>query len=302
LRDLDGNLMKEQQFDTLFRRNDGTIYPVALRILFSHGKDGVVGVLLAQDITDRQQQLEKLRAYAQRLESSNRELQDFAFVASHDLQEPLRKVRAFGDRLKANESEHLTERGIDYINRMQNAAERMQTLINDLLKLSRVTTKARPFVPVELTNVAYEVVDDLEARINEVGGCVEIGTLPVVQADALQMRQLLQNLIGNALKFRRADEAPQVRLFSELIDTTTDAPARYRITVEDNGIGFDKQYAERIFTPFERLHSRQEYEGTGMGLALCKKIVERHGGTIAASGRPGTGSSFSITLPATTGV
>jgi two-component system sensor kinase FixL len=297
LRGLEENLLNEQQLDSLFLRQDGSVYPVAMRIFASQGKDRSVGVLIAEDITDRQAQLERLRDYAQRLESSNRELQDFAYVASHDLQEPLRKVRAFGDRLKANESARLSERGADYIERMQSAAERMQILINDLLKLSRVTSKARPFESVDLTQIAREVVSDLETRIHDVGGRVAIDPLPVVNADALQMRQLLQNLIGNALKFHRADEPPRVQLSSRLLATTPDAPARYSITVEDNGIGFDSQYLERIFTPFERLHSRQEYEGTGMGLALCKKIVERHGGSITATSQQGIGSRFTITLP-----
>jgi two-component system sensor kinase FixL len=298
LNKLEDSSSNEQQLDSLFRRKDGSLYPVELRLFASQGKDDTVGVVIAHDITERQQQLEKLRAYAQRLESSNRELQDFAFVASHDLQEPLRKVQAFGDRLKDNEAKRLSERGRDYIERMQRAAARMQILINDLLTLSRVTTKGRPFERVDLEQVAHEVMEDLEARIQDVGGRIDLGALPILKADPLQMRQLLQNLMANALKFHRPDIAPQVRIASELVNTTTNAPAQYRITIEDNGIGFDNQYADRIFTPFERLHSRQEYEGTGMGLALCRKIVERHGGTISAAGRPGEGTIFTITLPA----
>lgn len=302
LQALDNSDANEQHLDTLFQRMDGSLYPVELRLFASQGKKERVGVLIAEDITERQQQLERLRAYAKRLESSNRELQDFAYVASHDLQEPLRKVQAFGDRLKINESERLSERGQDYIERMQSAAARMQILIIDLLQLSRVTTKGRPFEAVDLKQVALEVMDDLETRLQDVGGQIDIGALPTVNADPLQMRQLLQNLMGNALKFHRPEVSPHVRISAKLEDITTDAPAQYIVTVEDNGIGFDNQYAERIFTPFERLHSRQEYEGTGMGLALCKKIVERHDGTITASGRPGEGTTFTITFPATTEV
>ena len=297
LNPLDGRQTNEHQLDTLFRRKDGSVYPVELHIFSYRGINNTVGVLIAQDITERQRQLEQLHSYAQRLESSNRELQDFAYVASHDLQEPLRKVRAFGDRLKANEAAGLSERGVDYVERMQKAAERMQTLINDLLTLSRVTSKAKPFEPVDMAQVAREVIGDLETRIHEVDGRVDVTDLPTLNADPLQMRQLLQNLIGNALKFHRPDVSPRVRVKSERLETTPDTPARYRFTVEDNGIGFDNRYAERIFTPFERLHSRQEYEGNGMGLALCKKIVERHGGTLTATSQPGSGAAFNFVLP-----
>ena len=242
------------------------------------------------------------------LERSNRELQDFAFVASHDLQEPLRKIQAFGDRLKSKHAASFNDEGRDYLERMQNAARRMYVLINDLLTFSRVTTKAQPFVPVDLSQVAKDVVDDLETRIQQTGGQVEIGELPKLQADPLQMRQLLQNLIGNALKFHRPEAPPIVRLDSQILadgEAVSDeilsngSHKLYQLTVADNGIGFDEKYLDRIFTPFQRLHSRNEYEGTGMGLAVCRKIVERHGGTITAKSTPGSGTTFQVILPAT---
>ncbi len=230
------------------------------------------------------------------LERSNRELQDFAFVASHDLQEPLRKIQAFGDRLKSKHGAALGDEGRDYLDRMQAAARRMHTLINDLLTFSRVTSKAQPFVPVDLEQVTHEVLSDLEIRVNEAGGRVEVGDLPTLEADPLQMRQLLQNLLGNALKFRRDGVPPVVRLSAAEAGGNGSGPA-CRLVVEDNGIGFDVKYLDRIFTPFQRLHGRSEYEGTGMGLAVCRRIVERHGGAITAESTPGEGTRFLVTLP-----
>ena len=183
---------------------------------------GLVGINL--DITERKQIEEalrsseaKLRQFTTQLERSNRELQDFAYVASHDLQEPLRKIVVFGERLKEQSAEKLDAEARDFLERMQKAASRMQTLINDLLTFSRVTTKARPFTQVDLAEVAREVVTDLEGRIELVKGRVEVGTLPLIEAEALQMRQLLQNLIGNALKFRRPEAPPVVKVAAQII-------------------------------------------------------------------------------------
>jgi len=226
-----------------------------------------------------------------RLEQSNRELEDFAYVASHDLQEPLRKIQAFGDRLHSKYASELPEQAQDYIARMQSAAKRMQVLINDLLAFSRVTTKAQPFVPVDLEHVAREVAHDLEIRTHEAGAHVEIGKLPEIDADPLQMRQLLQNLISNALKFHREGVPPLVVVAGSI------EGEKAQIVVTDNGIGFEEKYAERIFTMFERLHGRGAYEGTGIGLAICRKIVERHGGEVMARSTPDVGSTFTITLP-----
>ncbi len=259
---------------------------------------------LEGQIAERKQAEERLKKFATELERSNRELEDFASVASHDLQEPLRKVQAFGDRLKAQCGEELDAGGRDYLERMQGAAGRMQTLIEDLLAFARVTTRARPFVPVDLSQVARVVVSDLEARLEQTGGRVEVGELPAIDADPTQIRQLLQNLIGNALKFHEEDEAPVVKVRSRRLDDGAEAPPDRpedrelcRITVEDNGIGFDEKYLDRIFTVFRRLHGRDDYEGTGVGLAICRKIVERHGGSITATSTPGRGSTFIITLP-----
>jgi PAS domain S-box-containing protein len=253
---------------------------------------------------ERKRAEDELKASAARLVQSNRELQDFASVASHDLQEPLRKIQAFGDRLKTKCAAELTDEGRDYLGRMQNAAGRMQTLINDLLTFSRVTTKTRPFTPVDLDQVAHEVLSDLEVRLAEGGGRVEITGLPNVDADPLQMRQLFQNLVGNALKFRRPEEPPVVRVSAEVVPScearaqlTVPAAEACRIAISDNGIGFDEKYLDRIFTVFQRLHGRDAYEGNGVGLAVCRRIAERHGGSITAESAPGRGATFIVTLP-----
>ncbi len=255
---------------------------------------------LQAEISERKQTEEKLKLYAAKLEWSNRQLQEFAYVASHDLQEPLRKVMVFGDRLKAKYSEILGDQGQDYIERMYSATKRMQTFINDLLMYSRVTTKAQPFVPVDLTTVAKEVLSDLEVRIEQIDARVEVGDLPTIETDPLQMRQLFQNLIGNALKFHKKDERLVVKVMGEFIhDGNGNTPDNefYQITVEDNGIGFEEKYRDRIFGIFQRLHGRSEYDGSGVGLAICHKIVERHGGSIKAESTPGQGAAFIITLP-----
>jgi PAS domain S-box-containing protein len=250
-----------------------------------------IGIALAQA-----KLLEKERLQRQELSRSNEELQQFAFIASHDLQEPLRKIKAFGDRLKATCNDNLPEQGRDYLERMQNAAQRMQALIEDLLTLSRVTTRAQPFVAVNLLTIVNEVLSDLEVTIAQASGQIELGDLPVVNADPLQMRQLLQNLIGNALKFHRPQQPPIVKIYSEIVIQENDVQM-YQITVQDNGIGFDEKYCERIFQVFQRLHGRSEYDGTGIGLAICRKIIERHEGNITAKGQPGQGAKFIVNLP-----
>jgi signal transduction histidine kinase len=259
---------------------------------------------LTAEIAERRRVEVELKVHMDQLERSNHELQDFAYVASHDLQEPLRKIRTFGDRLTAQCAEALGDRGRDYLARMQQAAARMQTLIEDLLTFSRVTTKAQPFRSVDLTRVAHEVVDDLEVRLEQSGGRVVVEALPAIEADPLQMRQLLQNLLGNALKFHRPDVPPVVTVRSRRspgeaagADGIVATPERCELLVEDNGIGFDEKYLDRIFAPFQRLHGRGEYEGTGIGLAVCRKIAERHGGRITATSTPGQGATFSVTLP-----
>jgi signal transduction histidine kinase len=256
-------------------------------------------------LEDRRMQAERaLKAYTVELERSNQELEEFAYVASHDLQEPLRKIQAFGSRLRQTYGAVLDERGLDYLSRMESAAARMQRLINDLLSFSRVTTRAQPFVEVDLAAVIREVLLDLELEISEVNGRIHIDHLPIIEAEPTQMRQLLQNLLSNALKFHREGVPPVVRVSGTCFDSAADDeietavnPPYCRINITDNGIGFDEKYAERIFTVFQRLHTRTEYKGTGLGLALCRKIVERHQGTITATSVVEQGSTFIVTLP-----
>ncbi len=239
----------------------------------------------------------KLKDSSSMLERSNRELQDFASVASHDLQEPLRKVQAFGDRLKTMCDGALNVEASDNLDRMLNATRRMQSLIQDLLKFARVTSQASPFLPVDLAQVTRDVLSDLEVRIAETNAQVEVGNLPTIEADAVQIRQLLQNLIGNALKFHQKGKRPEVRVSANQAGSEHTKGGILQLVVADNGIGFDEKYLDRIFTMFQRLHSRAEYEGTGMGLAICRKIAQRHGGEISATSTLGQGTSFLVTLP-----
>jgi len=241
---------------------------------------------------------------AEELARSNSELEQFASVASHDLQEPLRKIRMYAQRLPKRAGDALPEEAATDLGRMHDAAERMQRLIDDLLSFARVSSRQREFEPVDLSKLAREVVDDLEPRIRELDANVEIGELPVVAADRAQLGQLLQNLVSNALKFHRDGVPPNVRIHAEIVEGEQPRFAgesanrrRCLIAVEDNGIGFEPKYAERIFAAFERLHSRSEYEGTGIGLSIARKIAWRHGGELTASGTPGQGSTFTLTLP-----
>ena len=229
---------------------------------------------------------------------SNRELQDFAFVASHDLQEPLRKIRTFADLLREDYGDVLPDDAKHSLVRMQDAATRMSRLISDLLAFSRLSTRATPLAPVALDDIARDAVAELETAIEESGATVEVGPLPTIDGDAGQLRQLFQNLIGNAIKFRREGEAPRVIVRA----AGADGAGREVIEVADNGIGFDEKYLDRIFTPFQRLHTRGDYPGTGIGLAIVRKVVERHHGTVTARSRVGAGTTFVVALAATASV
>lgn len=248
---------------------------------------------LEKEIVKRKEVENELKEHSHSLTQSNQELQDFAYVASHDLQEPLRKIQAFGDLLETEFGRELGE-GTEYVSRMRNAASRMSILIEDLLDFSRVSTKRQTNVKVDLNEIVRDVVSDLEARITSTNGVVDVQTLPTVWADPTHMRQLFQNLISNALKFHRAGVAPIVKVYSEVSKPSDDT---YRVFIEDNGIGFDEKYLDRIFSVFQRLHGKDAYEGTGIGLAVCRKIVERYSGTIAATSRKDIGSTFILDLP-----
>ena len=264
---------------------------LGLRLAVSADKLQVVNLQLARANDDLVAANASLERRAAELARSNEELDQFASIASHDLQEPLRKVRTFTEQLQVMEADRVSDKGREYLHRANTAAERMQKLIEDLLKFSRVSTQGRPFTRVELGAVAREVVSDLEAQIHDAGAVVRLHDLPAIDADPLQMQQLLQNLISNAVKFRREDVPCEVDVSGAIEGEFA------RLTVQDNGIGFEPRYRLRIFRVFERLHPRNEYSGTGIGLALCRKIADRHGGTIEADGEPGSGATFTVHLP-----
>lgn len=248
----------------------------------------------------------QLAQRAKDLERSNQELQSFAYVASHDLQEPLRKVITFSNIVLEKVQSKISAEAENYIVRMHNSALRMKQLIEGLLSYSRITTEAKSFKEVNLNEILEEVVSDLEISINETSGKINYQKLPTIQADALQMHQLFQNLIGNALKYHSDQDKPVVRINSHLFKADLDVNSVIsekaikicEIIVKDNGIGFEQKSAENIFKIFHRLHGKNDkYYGTGVGLAICRKIVERHDGTISVKSSPGKGAIFSIKLP-----
>jgi PAS domain S-box-containing protein len=246
---------------------------------------------VARDISERKRMEQALIQQAEELSSANADLEQFAFIAAHDLQEPLRKIQAFGDRLNLKYKDTLDDTGRDYLERMRGSATRMRTLIDDLLSFARANKQQqREFASLEA--VVRGVLGDLQVRIEETEATISVGTLPTLELDPSQMRQVFQNLIGNALKFRRPGVPPVITVYSHRLPN-----GDWQIRVSDNGIGFDEQYKERIFAVFQRLHSREQYEGTGIGLAIVRRIVESHGGSIEVSSRPDEGSTFYLTLP-----
>ena len=275
------------------------------------------GFLLSfTDITANRLNLHRVEQANLELRRSNEHLQQFAYVASHDLQEPLRKIQQFGDMLQNQYGPELGDAGIDIIQRMQRSSVRMGILIKDLLAYSRVSTQRQPFQQVSISSLLNEVLDDLEVAIIDSRARIEHGELPYILGDKAQLRQLFQNLISNAIKFRRSDTSPNIRITYRLVKAGDLAPgvlipilatevhprsvnqSFFEISVTDNGIGFDEKYLDRIFQVFQRLHSRADYPGTGVGLAICRKVVENHGGGITATGQPGVGATFHIYLPA----
>ena len=232
----------------------------------------------------------ELARRADDLARSNAELEQFAYVASHDLQEPLRSITGYLQLLTRRYRDQLDQSAQNFVDRSVAGVQRMQNLIGDLLLYSRVGTHGKPFERVDCTTILDQVRDSLNAAIEESGATVAHQALPAVQADPTQLLQLFQNLIGNAVKFR-GEQPPQIHVGAERQDD------EWLFSVRDNGIGIDAEQAERIFHIFQRLHTRDEYEGTGIGLAVCKKIVERHGGRIWMESQPGEGTTFYFTIP-----
>jgi anti-sigma regulatory factor (Ser/Thr protein kinase) len=246
----------------------------------------------AFDNKDNEKVKNRFHRYTRELERSNEDLREFASIASHDLQEPIRKIIGFGIRLKKDCSPFLDDKGKDYLERMERSAQKMQKFVHELLQYSKLTASPTRHHPVDLKDVISQVLTVLESRIEETRSKIEIGSMPVIESDRMQMVQLFQNLISNAIKFHKKNEAPVIRIRHRLLEN-----GFHEIRVQDQGIGFDEKHADRIFKPFERLHGKNEYEGTGMGLAICQKIVQRHGGKLTAQSSPQDGTTFIVTLP-----
>ncbi len=286
-------LFKPVEITALHR--DGHEFPVELTVWPTRRENTYHFNAFIRDISERRQSektlLEKLREIA-RIDSDREQLELFAFAASHDLQEPLQKIISFADLLKIQRGSVLGKKGRECLDKIQETALRMGELIHDLLHFTRVGTQAPSFEPVNLKTEIERVLSDLELKIQASHARVELRDLPTLNVDRPQIREVFQNLISNALKFHKENEAPVITIQSRNLEN------RFaEITVEDNGIGFDEKQAERIFRPFTRLRHRSEFSGSGIGLAICQKIVKRHGGTITAKSAPDKGSTFTITLP-----
>ncbi len=281
----------EGVFESAHRCKDGSVMPVEVHASCLEVKGERLILSSIRDISERKKSEEALHKYAISLERSNKELEHFAYVASHDLQEPLRKIGSFTELLARKYQDRLDEKAVTYINYIVDGAHRMQILINDLLSFSRVATRGKPFEPVDCNAILIRVQQDLELALEECGARLSIADLPTVTADDIQLGQVFQNLIGNAVKYRDPGKVPDIRV------SVGKRGSEWVFSVSDNGIGIDAQHFERVFQLFQRLHTREEYSGTGIGLALCKKIVERHGGNIWLESTPGQGSTFFFTLP-----
>lgn len=286
------------------RRKDGTAFWGSIVITALHDNDGnVIGFSkVTRDLTERKNAEDQMRHYVAELETRNAELEQFTYIASHDLQEPLRKIQTFTDVIEANLDNHeLVKR---YFNKINDSSQRMSDLIRSVLNYSRLSRKGIRFVVTDLNDTIRTVKEDLELPISEKKARVICEKLPTINADPVQMSQLFFNLIANALKFTEKD--PVITISYENVDAHslsfenahTFADRYHKISVVDNGIGFDQQFGEIIFNMFQRLHNKHEYSGTGIGLALCRKIAENHNGFIHAEGKPGKGAAFYIYLPA----
>lgn len=271
-------------------RKDGSEFPAEISISPLETNNGILVTAVVRDITDRKLAQQQLQQHADELERSNAELEQFAYVASHDLQEPLRVVASYSQLLARRYQDKLDSDANDFIDFIVDGATRMQILINDLLSYSRVGSRGKEFESTDLNKVVESALHILELSLEDNAATVTYDNMPTLMADSIQLVQLFQNLIGNAIKFH-GDVPPQIHLGVER------KPNEIVFMVRDNGIGIAPQYAERIFLVFQRLHGKEEYPGTGIGLAICKKIVERHGGRIWMESVPGDGSTFFFTIP-----
>ncbi len=284
---------KSEVFEKEYVRADGNRFPAELRtFLMTDDSRNPIGTWsIVRDVTQRKQaELEREKAI-EALKRSNEDLKRFAYVASHDLQEPLRMVASYTQLLAERYGDQLDEKAHKFIHYAVDGAQRMQALIRDLLAFSRVETRAQGFKPVDCNSALGVAIANLKAVIDETGTLVASGDLPNVPADESQLTQVFQNLISNGIKFRQPETTPHIRISAERLEEY------WRFAVQDNGIGIDSKYKDRVFEIFQRLHTRNEYPGTGIGLAMCNRIVHRHGGRIWFESSPGKGSTFFFTLP-----
>lgn len=252
------------------------------------------------DVTSASIREKAMRKQAERLKQSNSDLEQFAYIASHDLQEPLRTIHGFGNLLITEYESHLPAEGQNFLKRIVRGSERLRVMISDLLSFSRLSNGSMSLKPIELGLFIDKILGQADAEIKNVEATVEVGDLPVVYADEKQLEHLLQNILQNALKFKKTDIPLVVKIYQNTMEEHTEKIELNkfaRICIEDNGIGFQQAHSEKIFNAFERLHSKSKYPGTGLGLAICRKIIERHNGHIAAFGEPGIGAKFNFTLP-----
>lgn len=311
------SLRKKEDFslELRIRRNDGQYHWFLLRTRVQKDQHGgaILWVCTNTDIHEQKMLAEVMEQRVQErtnalqkanyeLESSNAELQQYAFVASHDLKEPLRKIHMFGNMLRERYQDSMEEKAIDYLNRIINSSSRMTNLINDLLRFSRLS-QMNFFEKIQLETIIREILSDLEVLIQEKNAIVTLGQMPVIEAVPSQIRQVFQNLLSNAFKFSRKDVQPMISILaSRIAEKRFDSPADPEgpyvcITIADNGIGFDEKYLDKIFVLFQRLHTKDKYEGTGIGLAVTRKIIEKHHGIITAHSREKEGATFTIILP-----
>jgi PAS domain S-box-containing protein len=295
-------------------RKDGNLFWASVTITAVHNENReLIGYSkVTHDLTEKKNADDMLRKYAAELEEKNqelkkinKELESFAYISSHDLQEPLRKIQTFSSSILEKEYDHLSENGKDRFRRMQNAAERMQNLIDDLLTYSRTNTSGRQFEMMYLEKIIEDVKDDLKEDLKEKQAVIEVSGLCEIKIIPFQFRQLLTNLIMNSLKFSHSVHPPRISIKAEIVNGARLTNKKLlpqqdycHIIVADNGIGFEPQYSEKIFEVFQRLHGKSEYKGTGIGLAIVKKIVENHNGIISATGQLNKGAAFDIYIPA----
>ncbi len=293
-------------FEFTCKKKNGDLIPISFSASLMRDKENAIQglVCLIRDITERKQAEWALKSYNEKLLRSGRNMENFLYIASHDLQEPLRKVKAFSNILEVKYEQIIDQRGYEYFSRLQGAVDRMQMLINGLLNFSRIIAENRKFEMVDLNQLLKKAISDLYRIIKDSGAQLDAGVLPSIEADPLQIQELFRHLIDNSLKFKKKDEPAIIKVYAEPPSNSEqnfshgqNNDGMCQIIFEDNGVGFDEKYNDRIFKVFQRLYSGNEYEGVGVGLAICQKIVEQHNGAITAKSIPGTGSKFIITLP-----